>query len=458
MWKLSIVTLVASVLFTVLPTAAATNAKVGNVGNVDTGKLAKGKIKNVILLIGDGMGPNYTTAYRYYKNDFFAKEMTPTAFDPYLVGMQTTYPDDQRENITDSAAAATAMATGQKTYNNAIAVDEKNRPLETVLERAKHVGKSTGLVATSEINHATPAAFAAHNESRKNYAAIADDYYDELIDGQHTVDVLLGGGKKYFKRKDRNLVKQFRNDGYNFVTNREQLLNSSSNKVLGLFADEGLPKAIDRGKKIPSLEEMTNAALKQLNKNENGFFLMVEGSQIDWAGHSNDVVGVMSEMKDFEQAFQAAIDFAKKDKHTLVIATADHETGGLSIGSDGAYVWNPEPIKQVKRTPEFMAQKIMSGEDVAAVLTKHIRFRLSDEEIQAVQKAADGGKEAAVAKTISEMIDSRTYTGWTTGGHTGVDVPVYAYGPGSERFAGLIDNTDIGKEIFSVIDKNGRRK
>lgn len=408
-------------------------------------------IKNIIVLIGDGMGPSYMTAYRYFKDDPSTQVMENTAFDPYLVGMAKTYSWDEEENVTDSAAAATSMAAGIKTYNGAISVDMDKQNVKTVLERAKERGKSTGLVSTSQITHATPAAFGAHDESRQHYDAIADDYYDELIDGEHKIDVMLGGGTDYFKRDDRNLVKEFKNDGYSYVTNRKQMLENRDDQVLGLFAEVGLPKAIDRTNKVPSLEEMTNSAIERLSENRRGFFLMVEGSQIDWAGHDNDIVGSMSEMKDFEEAFQAAIDFAKKDKHTLVVATADHSTGGLTIGRDGEYKWDPTPIKQAKRTPEFMAAQIAAGAGVEETLDKYIEFDLTDDEIQSVKEAEATGDEGEIYSAISNIFDVRSYTGWTTDGHTGDDVPVYAYGPGKEMFTGLIENTDVANNIFKVL-------
>ena len=178
-------------------------------GNGQNGQ-NNGNAKNVIFLIGDGMGPSYTSAYRYLKDDPKTKFVERTAFDEYLVGQQMTYPEDPAQNITDSASAATAMAADIKTYNNAIGVDNDESEVKTVLEAAKEKGKATGLVATSEITHATPTSFGSHDISRKNMNAIADDYYDELINGKHKIDVLLGGGTHLFERKDRNLTKEFK--------------------------------------------------------------------------------------------------------------------------------------------------------------------------------------------------------------------------------------------------------
>ncbi|USK38477.1 alkaline phosphatase [Cytobacillus firmus] len=415
------------------------------------GKSDDRKIKNVIFLIGDGMGVSYTSAYRYLKDDPGTKFVERTELDKYLVGQQMTYPEDPEQNVTDSASAATAMSAGIKTYNNAIAVDNDGSEVKTVLEAAKEQGKATGLVATSEITHATPASFGSHDESRQNMNAIADDYYDELINGKHKVDVLLGGGTDLLVRKDRNIAEEFKKDGYSYVTNRKELLADKNEQVLGLFAERGMPKMIDRTEETPSLKDMTASAIERLNKDKDGFFLMVEGSQVDWAGHDNDIVSAMSEMEDFEKAFKAAIEFAKKDKHTLVVATADHSTGGYSIGSDGNYNWFSEPIKAAKRTPDFMAQEIANGASVEETLKEYIDLDLKEGEIQSVKKAAETKKAADIDNAIEEIFNQRSHTGWTTGGHTGEDVPVYAFGPASDRFAGQIENTDQAKLIFEIL-------
>ncbi|WP_445670173.1 alkaline phosphatase [Peribacillus sp. FSL M8-0224] len=414
------------------------------------------EIKNVIFLIGDGMGVSYTSAYRYLKDNPGTKVAERTEFDKYLVGQQMTYPEDSAQNITDSASAATAMSAGVKTYNAAIAVDNDKSEVKTVLEAAKEKGKATGLVATSEITHATPASFGAHDENRKNMNSIADDYYNELIKGKHKIDVLLGGGKSNFVRPDVNLAKAFEKDGYSYVTDKNQMFKDKNEQVLGLFASEGLPKMIDRPSDTPSLADMTSSAIQRLNKDKDGFFLMVEGSQVDWAGHDNDIVGAMSEMEDFEKAYKAAMEFAKKDKHTLVVATADHSTGGFSIGAKGIYNWYGEPIKAAKRTPDFMADAIVKGADGEKTLKQYINqnvVKLTDGEIKTVTEAAKSKNVTNVDNAIEAIFDNRTNTAWTTGGHTGEDVPVYAYGPYKERFAGQVDNTDQAKIIFELLKK-----
>ncbi|WP_366597064.1 alkaline phosphatase [Bacillus pumilus] len=414
--------------------------------------------KNVIFIVGDGMGMPVIKAYRTFKQEKLGSPKAQTVWDPYLVGMQTTHPDDPRDNITDSAAAATAMATGKKTYNDAIAVNREKEPLRSVVEAAKEAQMKTAFVVSSDITDATPAAFGTHNVSRKNKEQIADHFYDEKIGGEHKVDILLGGGMQYFDRKDRDLVKEFEKSGYSILRSKDDLTSQSSSKMLGLFQEDELDRAIDRPKHVPTLKAMTQSALAQLNQdNSHGFFMLLEGSTIDSAGHENDVVGAMSEMEDFEKAVQAALQFAKKDQETLVVITADHATGGFSFGADGmtsetGYKWDPAPILAAKKTPVYMAKKIAGGQSVRDVLHTHIDFSLTNEEISQVEKVAQSGKASTIQLSIQHIFDQRSFSGWTTFAHTGEDVPVYAYGPGKAAFQGWIDNTKQGKNLFHIIE------
>ncbi|WP_458110144.1 alkaline phosphatase [Bacillus zhangzhouensis] len=414
--------------------------------------------KNIIFIVGDGMGMPVIKAYRTFKQEKHSSSKEQTVWDPYLVGMQTTHPDDPRDNITDSAAAATAMATGKKTYNDAIAVNHETEPLRSIVEAAKEARMRTAFVVSSDITDATPAAFGTHNVSRKNKDQIADHFFDEKIGGEHKVDILLGGGMQYFDRKDRDLVQEFKKSGYSILRSKGDLTSQSSAKMLGLFQEDELDRAIDRPKHVPTLKDMTQAALTQLNQdNQHGFFMLLEGSTIDSAGHENDVVGAMSEMEDFEKAVQAALQFAKKDRETLVVITADHATGGFSFGADGmtsetGYKWDPAPILAAKKTPVYMAKKIAGGQSVRDVLHTYIDVSLTAEEILQVEKAAQSGKASSIQLSIQRIFDQRSFTGWTTFAHTGEDVPVYAYGPGKAAFQGWIDNTKQGKNLFQMIE------
>ncbi|WP_251517824.1 MULTISPECIES: alkaline phosphatase [Staphylococcus] len=424
--------------------------------------------KNVIFMVGDGMGPSYNSAYRYFKDKPETKEMEKTAFDDYLVGTQRTNPDDPDENVTDSAAGATAFSSGHKTYNGAIGVDGNKQKLKTVLEQAKENGKSTGLVSTAEITDATPAAYAAHVDDRDKKDEIAQQFYNDTINGQHKVDVLLGGGAKYFGKENGNLTDKFKKDGYDIVNNKTQLQNSKNNQVLGLFSDENMPLQIDAPAKNPKLVDMTDSAINRLQQNNKGFFLMVEGASIDKSGHPNDITGVMSEMQGFEKSFDYAMNYAKQHPDTLVVATADHSTGGLSIAKGKDYKWNPDAIKKMKHSGSYMTQEIAKGKDPEKVINEGYGFELSKDDMKAIKKQTKNIKKyneddkdyaAELQKlqdAIQKPINDESHTGWTTNGHTGEDVNTYAFGPGSDRYQGNIDDTDDAKNIFDFFRNSAK--
>lgn len=422
--------------------------------------------KNVIFLVGDGMGPSYNAAYRYFADNPDTKEMDQTAFDKYLIGSQRTNPNDPKENVTDSAAGATAFSSGQKTYNGAIGVDANKNNVKTVLEQAKENGKSTGLVSTAEITDATPAAYASHVDDRDKKDEIAKQFYNDKINGKHKVDVLLGGGAEYFGKDNGNLKNKFKKDGYDVVTNKNELQNSKSKQILGLFADNDMPLEIDAPDKNPKLVDMTDSAVNKLKQNDKGFFLMVEGASIDKSGHPNDVTGVMSEMSGFEKSFEYAMNYAKENPDTLVVATADHSTGGMSIAKGKDYVWNPDAIHQMKHSGKYMTEEINKGKNVEKVIKDGYGFEVSQDQINKIKDEAKKLKDLKkdekayesqlqkVQDAVQKPINDESHTGWTTNGHTGEDVNTYAYGPGSDKFKGNIDNTDNAKNIFDFFQKD----
>ena len=416
---------------------------------------------NIIMVVADGMGPAYTTAYRYFSDNPQTSEVETTIFDKYLVGSSSTYPDKVSGYVTDSAASATALSTGVKTYNGAIAVDVNKQPLLTVLEQARKNGFSTGAVVTSQVNHATPASYIAHNESRRNYDEIANSYVDEKINGKVKFDVLLGGGWKYFIREDRDLVSELKAQGFQYANDYGQLAQLDAGKpTLGLFADVGLPYAMDDEK--GRLARMTETALRVLPEDK-PYFLLVEASQVDWAGHSNDIAAAMGEMQDLALTMASLEQYVSKHPNTTVILTADHSTGGVSLGVNGDYFWKPETIHQMKHSPAVIATQLMAEENVTKGLVDDLfNFELKNVEFKAVQKALHiyHEKKATLSERkalkivegpLKRIVDVRTYTGWTTGGHTAVDVPVIAFGKHAEMFAGSQDNTDIAKKIFALI-------
>jgi alkaline phosphatase len=301
------------------------NSSYLNADDINYPLLDSKEVKNVILLIGDGMGINQIASARIKlcgANGRLYIERMP------VTGFINTHSIDNL--IPDSASTGTAMATGFKTRNKMISVTPEGEKLISILEACQKKGMSTGLIATSRITHATPATFACHVKSRYNQEEIAV----QLINSQ--IDIMLGGGRDFFlpqtilgsKRKDnRNLVEEAQGKGYTYITTANQLKLTDSQKLLGLF-QMGYLSQKDH---VPSLGEMTEKSIELLNRNQKGFFLMVEGSQIDWAGHDNDTPELIKQMQFFDEAVKRALDFALKDQKTLVIVTADHETGGMSI-------------------------------------------------------------------------------------------------------------------------------
>ncbi len=428
--------------------------------------------KNIIMVIGDGMGPSYTTAYRYYSDDPKTEAIEQTIFDKYLIGLSSTYPASDNGKVigtvTDSAAAATALSTGFKSYNGAISVDVNKKPLQTVLEWAKLQGKNTGVVVTSQINHATPAAYLAHNESRQNYNAIADSYIDDGI----KADLYLGGGWKYFIREDRNLVAEFKEAGFHYIDNYSGLTNLPKNKpVLGLFGNSGLPWALDDTNKY-RLSSMTKAAVHHLadyKEGKNGFFMLVEASQIDWAGHGNDIADAMAETDDLAKTLEYLEHFVEHHPDTLVIVTADHSTGGFTIGANNIYEWHPEILRTMKHSVNYIAKALAKEEITSKVVNTLFNFSLTTDDLNSLiesknnpdnkkskglyQDKRSSSAEKALLITVKAVIDRYSNSGWTSGGHTATDVPVYAFGKGSELFKGHQDNTDIAKKIFKLLGK-----
>ncbi|WP_409425941.1 alkaline phosphatase [Pseudoalteromonas sp. RW-H-Ap-1] len=415
-----------------------------------TGAFAQTAPKNVIYMIGDGMGPAFTTAYRYYKDDPTTKEIETTVFDTILKGMAHTYPDDHTY-VTDSAASATALSSGHKSYNGAVGVDTEKKPVKTMLEIAKEQGMTTALVATSQINHATPASFAAHNESRRNYDDIANDYIDNKIAGKLPVDLMLGGGTKYFIREDRNLVDEFKAAGYQYGDDIKNLNQITQLPAIGLYASKGLPFALDENP--TRLKQLTSKALDLLDgQNKEGFFVMIEGSQIDWCGHANDIACAMAEMDDFAKSIEKAKAYVDKNPDTILVITADHSTGGLTIGAHGQYKWETDIIKGVKATAGTLTNLLMESDNLKKVWQENTSIEFTAEnEIKLKQAKAMGEKPLNLA--VKSIINDLSFTGWTTGGHTASDVQVFAYGKNSDDFVGSQNNTDIAKKLIGYIEQ-----
>ena len=345
-----------------LEKASFTNKDFYEVKNYTAKKVKKKKAKNIIFLVGDGMGTSQVYAGLVAnKGQLYLKTMP-------VSGYSKTNSSDKL--ITDSAAGATAFSIGEKTYNGAIGVDKNEVPKKTILEMASDKGMGTGLISTCAITHATPASFIAHQKNRGMQEEIAADFL------KTDIDLFIGGGRKYFnQRKDgRNLLAEFKDKGYDIIPTIDSLRYVEGDKVVALIEEEHQkPVALGRGDMSLQASQF---AIDKLSENKKGFFLMIEGSQIDWGGHDNNTSYIVTEMLDFDKTVGEALKFAAKDGETLVVVTADHETGGFSV----------------------------NGGDLS-----------------------------------SGVVEGK----FTTGGHTAVMVPVFAYGPKAELFSGIMENTDI---------------
>ena len=273
--------------------------------------------RNIIFMIGDGMG----LSAAYAGISVSEKPLNLVQFP--TIGLQTTY--SANNYITDSAAAGTALSSGKKTKNGAIGVDDQGNPTKSILVMAEEHGLATGMVAITTITDATPASFIAHDPSRGNAENIARDFL------KTDIDLFIGGGYNYFaKRSDKlNLIDSLKSRGYEIDTTMAMVTKSTSKKIAGLVYPNAVPYRLKgRG---TMLRDGSAKAIEVLSRNPKGFFLMIEGSHIDHGGHDNDAAVLTDEVLDFDQAIGVALEFARKDKHTLVVITSDHETGGVTI-------------------------------------------------------------------------------------------------------------------------------
>lgn len=340
------------------------------------------EVKNIIYMIGDGMGLAQASLMQ------IEQKYAPTAFDrAHNVALQKTYSANNR--VTDSAASGTALATGYKTNNSTLGQTPDGTHVESIMAKGEKVGYASGVVVTCYVNHATPAAFYAHRESRNDNDGIIADFMESDL------DVVFGGGSRYFDeyflKQNKNYVDELKAKGYTVLGEQSEMSSVSEGNVVGLFAETNIPLMRNgRGNYLPdatakALEILTNNVEKQ---GKEGFILMVEGSQIDGEGHGNNIEGVLAETRDFAKAMEVAMDYADAHPGTLVVVTGDHETGGLSIPSN---------------------------------------------------------------KTDFTLPESGISYGFSTTGHTGIMLPVYLYGTGADRINGIMENTELSQALQRML-------
>ena len=417
--------------------------------------------KNLIMVIGDGMGYPYLHAYRYFKD---ARGMTEqadiarTVFDKYLVGSATTYPADETL-VTDSAAGATSLATGVKTYNGAIGLDSNREPLKSMMEYAKEQDMLAAAIATTRLTHATPASFFTHVENRRMENDIADQFATRNADGNWRFDLLIGSGTRFFVREateDREAVdhlEHFRSNGVRVAESYEDLQTQHRLPLISLLHDDSFPFVIDDEKRLKPLVQQ---GLRLLNSAEQPYVLMIEASMIDWCGHGNDIGCAMHEMAELEALLEFLIPYVEQQGDTALVVTADHSTGGLTLGADGHYQFRVQEINRQGRALRTMADELvdMPWIDWEPYIESHLPFPLSTEQQEAIAKVAEYEGDShrdAINDVLRDILNYHTRAGWTTSGHTGEDVPVIAAGPWAHHFRGVQDHTDIANQYIEWI-------
>lgn len=437
--------------------------------------------KYVFYFIGDGMGLNQVNTTEMYLGEKQGRIGTePLCFASFPVaGMATTF--SASNSITDSSAGGTALATGVKTYNGAIGVDANKERVMSVAERAKRAGKKVGVTTSVSIDHATPAAFYGHQPDRSMYYEIA------LQLPEAGFDFYAGSGflkpARTFDKKDApSIYPIFEQAGYTIARGLDEYKAKADDAgKMVLMQKEGansssLPYAIDRREGDLTLAQITESAIDFLSRdNKKGFFLMVEGGKIDWACHSNDPATMVKEVIDMDNAVRVAYEFYKKHpKETLIVITADHETGGLALGNSN-YTLNLKSLDCQKQSTDLLSRALTdlrkskgnkaTWEDVKALLTERMGFwgeltptweqekMLRDEfessfvRNKVVFEESLYSKTEPLAAVAKKVLSQMSKLGWTTGSHSAEYVPVFAVGAGSKLFMGKMDNTDIPKRI-----------
>lgn len=437
--------------------------------------------KYVFYFIGDGMGLNQVNTTEMYLGEqqgHIGSE--PLCFASFPVaGMATTF--SASNSITDSAAGGTALATGVKTYNGAIGVDANKERVMSVAERAKRAGKKVGVTTSVSVDHATPAAFYGHQPNRSMYYEIALQLPEAGFDF-YAGSGFLNPARTFDKKDAPSIYPIIEQAGYTIARGIDeyQAKAGGADKMVLIQKDgtdaSSLPYAIDRREGDLTLAQITESAIDFLSRdNKKGFFLMVEGGKIDWACHSNDPATMVKEVIDMDNAVRVAYEFYKKHpKETLIVITADHETGGLALGNSN-YTLNLKSLDCQKQSVDLLSRALTdlrkskgnkaTWEDVKALLTERMGFwgeltptweqekMLRDEfessfvRNKVVFEESLYSKTEPLAAVAKKVLSQMSKLGWTTGSHSAEYVPVFAVGAGSKLFMGKMDNTDIPKRI-----------
>ncbi len=432
--------------------------------------------KGIILFIGDGMGINQLRSAAIYSRQILNKPLVIDSIG--TIGMTTTFSADSE--ITDSAAASTALYSGHKVNNGVINILPDGRQVFNIGHAAKKAGFSVGVISTTRLTHATPAALYSRSPHRDDENFIADQL------PEFEPDVAMAGGLAYFiprtregsKRKDdKDLIEVMKSKGYRYVTSGSDLKAvdpSATRKLLGLFALSHMAYELDRVNvpelaNQPDLASMTMVALSILERNPRGFFLMVEAGRIDHACHGHDIKASIYDTLALDEAVRRVLEHQKTHADVLVLVTADHETGGLGLGTGTEYTLDIAALRPIKNSLEYLHRRILKQPGDLDSILKSGGFDLNDKERALVSKYAPGQSPDAVPELSAYkekikqyvfswihyalgLIESdRARIGWTGFVHTAQPVVTYAVGPGEEEFSGYYDNTDIAKKMAKLL-------
>ncbi len=434
--------------------------------------------KYVFLFLADGGGIAHLEITRQYNRQVLNEGMviSDKIMSEGSVGLMTTHAANSLS--TDSAAAATALASGCKARIGALGVCADGSVPDTVMEHARQRGMRIGLVTNSTIYDASPAAFVCHVPNRRHIASIIDRYL-EL-----EPDVILGGGKEHLipksqhgsRRNDEiHAIAAFQKKGYHLVSNKLELERTSGGKLLGLFSDKEMSFEIEREKDSePSVYDMTRAAIRHLHDgNPHGFFAFIENENIDTASHLSDIAAVIHDYREFDRAVALAYEFYKKyPRETLILVTSDHETGGLGFTMAQKDLSSTNAGNQVAASKTELrklqtitislqkASRILGPMPTADGVDKLMReyfsgFTLAPEFKQAIIARQPPSRTLYIDSTahaLGLMIANNTQAYWQTSSHTNNPVAVAALGVGSEHFKGYYDNADFGKKLLALLD------
>lgn len=419
------------------------------------------KAKNIIFMVSDGMSlGTLVMADIYLKRKNGTGSHWMKLYEDNLAQRALMDMASANAIVTDSAAASSSWGGGVRVSNGSLNVSPDGKENMPILQKFKRAGKKVGCVTTVPITHATPAGFCVTSKKRAAMDSIAEMYADLGF------DVMMGGGKQYFdknKRKDqKDVYKLFENKGYSIVKTKSEMLKAPKNKpILGTFDDDALPYSIDHQqdetaiKNIPTLAEMAQKAIEQMKDHKNGFVLQIEGGKVDWAAHANDISALIFDQIAFDEAVKVVMDFAKKDKNTLVILTSDHGNAnpGLIYGKECDE--NFDHLQKFTHTNDWLLQGI-NLDSTASFIKERIEkacggWQVTPEQIKEIHsyytnlKQEEGLYNARRLpfRVLAEMQKSYTSVGWISMNHSSDYTELAMYGPGSENLKGFMKNTDI---------------